>query len=110
MPDKFEKATLLLRLGVPSTLQRTYPHKKIRENGTFRIRSLEWNNLKTQRFFLLVWTENFSYPELFEYAHVILSCDLSSHFSRSEIQHGGQHDVFCVVDNNFFFNRLFRVK
>ena len=35
MPDKFENATLLLRLGLPSTLQRTYPHKKIRENGTF---------------------------------------------------------------------------
>ena len=26
-----------------------------------------------------MWTENFSYPELFEYAHVILSCDLSSY-------------------------------
>ena len=35
MPDKFENATLLLRLGLPSTLQRTFPHKKIRENGTF---------------------------------------------------------------------------
>ena len=35
MPDKFENATLLLRLGLPSTLQRTNPHKKIRENGTF---------------------------------------------------------------------------
>ena len=35
MPDKFENATLLLRLSLPSTLQRTYPHKKIRENGTF---------------------------------------------------------------------------
>ena len=35
MPDKFENATLLLRFGLPSTLQRTYPHKKIRENGTF---------------------------------------------------------------------------
>ena len=35
MPDKFENATLLLRLGLPSTLQRTYPHKKICENGTF---------------------------------------------------------------------------
>ena len=35
MPDKFENATLLLRLGLPSTLQRTYSHKKIRENGTF---------------------------------------------------------------------------
>ena len=54
MPDKFENATLLLRLGLPSTLQRTYPHKKIRENGTFCIRSLEWNNLKTQLFSISV--------------------------------------------------------
>ena len=83
MPDKFENATLLLRLGLPFTLQRTNPHKKIRENGTFSIRSLEWNNLKTQ-LFVLVWTGNFSYPELFEYAYVILSCDLSSQVSLGQ--------------------------
>ena len=59
MPDKFENATLLLRLGLPSTLQRTYPHKKIRENGTFWIRSLEWNNLKTQLFCISVDRELF---------------------------------------------------
>ena len=29
-------------------------------------------------FFVLVWTENFLYPQLFEYADVILSCNLSS--------------------------------
>ena len=90
MPDKFENATLLLRLGLLldllqversepflapkqptasdevargqtflkssllSTLQRTYPHKKIRKNGTFWMRSLEWNNLKTQLFCISV--------------------------------------------------------
>ena len=35
IPDKFENATILLRLGLPSTLQRLYPHKNSRENGTF---------------------------------------------------------------------------
>ena len=59
MPDKFENATLLLRFGLPSTLQRTYPHKKIRENGTFWIRSPEWNNLKTQLFCISVDGELF---------------------------------------------------
>ena len=29
-------------------------------------------------FFVLVWTENFLYPQLFKYAAVILSCNLSS--------------------------------
>ena len=33
--NKFENAILLLRLGLPSTLQRLYLHKKIRKNGTF---------------------------------------------------------------------------
>ena len=28
--------------------------------------------------FVLVWTENFLYPQLFEYADVILSCDFST--------------------------------
>ena len=92
MPDKFENATLFLRLGLPSTLQRTYPHKKIRENGTFLIRSLEWNN-----FFLLVWTENFSYPELFEYAHVILSCDLSSQISLGQKFNMADNMRFAVL-------------
>ena len=50
MPDKFENATLLLRLGLPSTLIRLYPHKKIHENGTFRKHFPEWNNLKTKLF------------------------------------------------------------
>ena len=59
MPDKFENATLLLRLGLPSTLQRTYPYKKIRENGTFLTRSLERNNLKTQLFSIGVDRERF---------------------------------------------------
>lgn len=33
-----------------------------------------------------------------------------SSLSWSLIWHGRQHDVFCVVDNNFFFDRSFRVK
>ena len=55
----------------------TNTHKKIHENGTFWKRSPEWNNLKTI-LFVLVSTENFLYPQLFEYADVILSCNLSS--------------------------------
>ena len=35
MPDKFENATLLLQIRLPSILIRLYPHKKIHENGTF---------------------------------------------------------------------------
>ena len=35
MPDKFENATLLLQVRLPSTLIHLYPHKKIHENGTF---------------------------------------------------------------------------
>ena len=54
--------TLLLRLGLPSTLIHLYPHKKIHENGTLWKRFPAWNNLKTKHFFLLVWTENFFYP------------------------------------------------
>ena len=41
-----------------------------------------------------MWTENFSYPELFEYAHVILSCDLSSQISLGQ--------KFDMVDNATF--------
>ena len=32
---KFENATLLLRMRLPSTLIRLYPHKKIHVHGTF---------------------------------------------------------------------------
>ena len=32
-------------------------------------------------FFVLVWMENFSYLELFEYTYIILSCDLTSQVS-----------------------------
>ena len=46
-------------------------------------------------FFVLVWTENFLYPQLFEYADVILSCNLSSQV----LQHGEEYDIFCVLDN-----------
>ena len=62
-------------------------------------------------FFVLVWMENFSYLELFliHLHHFVMWFNFSS-LSWSLIQHGRQHDVFCVVDNNFFFNRLFRVK
>ena len=49
-PDKFENATLFLRLGIPSTLIRTNCPPKTTENGTFRKRfpsCKEWINLKT---------------------------------------------------------------
>ena len=41
-----------------------------------------------------MWTENFSYPELFEYAYVILSCDLSSQISLNH--------KFNMTDNMMF--------
>ena len=41
-----------------------------------------------------MWTENFSYPELFEYAHVILSYDLSSQISLAQ--------KFDMADNTMF--------
>ena len=74
MPDKFEKGNF----SVADTASvHTNTHKKIHENGSFWKHSPEWNNLKTI-LFLLVWTENFLYPQLFEYAEIILSCNLSS--------------------------------
>ena len=109
MPDKFENATLLLRLGLPSTLQRTYPHKKICENGTFWIRSLERNNLKTQLFCISVDRELFVSGTFWIRLRHFVMWFIFPNLSRSEIQHGGQHDVFCVVVSNFFLNRLFRM-
>ena len=35
------------------------------------------------------------YLQLFEYADVILSCNLSSQV----LQHGEEYDIFCVLDN-----------
>ena len=43
MTEKFENATLFLRLGLPSTLIR-------HENGAIRKRSSNWRNLKTPAF------------------------------------------------------------
>ena len=59
MPDKFENATLLLRILLPSTLIRLYPHKKIRKNGTFWKRFQEWNSLITKLFCISVDGELF---------------------------------------------------
>ena len=59
MPDKFENATLMLWLGLPSTLIRLYPHKKIHENGTFWKRFPERNCLKTILFCISVDGELF---------------------------------------------------
>ena len=72
MPDKFENATLLLWIRLPSTLIRLYPHKEIHENGTFE-NVFQSGTIRKRNFFVLVWTENFLYPQLFEYADVILS-------------------------------------
>ena len=104
MPDKFENATLLLRLGLPS--RRLYPHKKIHGNGTFWKRFPEWNNLK-RYFFVLVWTENFLYPQGFSntltsFCHVIY---LPKYFNMEK------NMIFYVLLTIFiFFNRLRRAK
>ena len=89
MPDKFENATLLLWICLPSTPIRLYPHKKFHENGTFCKHFPEWNNLKMIYFCISVD------GELFVYADVILSCNLSSQV----LQHGKEYDIFCVLDN-----------
>ena len=62
--------------------------------------------IRKRYFFVLVWTENFLYLQLFEYTDVILSCNLSSQV----LQHGKEYDIFCVLDNIIFFNRLLRAK
>ena len=74
MPDKFENATLLLRIRLPSTLIRI---KRSTKTELFE-NALQSGTIWKRYFFVLVWTENFLYPQLFEYADVILSCNLSS--------------------------------
>ena len=95
MPDKFENATLLLRIRLPSTLICLYQHKNISENY--------WNFLKipyrveqfeNETFFVLMWTENFLYPQLFEYVTLMSFCPVIY------LQHGVEHNIFCVVYNN----------
>ena len=46
---------------------------------------------------MLVWTENFSYPEPFEYAHVILSCDLSSQIFLGQKFDTADNTMFSVL-------------
>ena len=110
MLDNFENATLLIKLGLPSTLQHTNTHKEISQNRTFWICSLEWNNLKMQLFCISVDGELFVSGTFWIRLHHFVMWFNFSSLSWSLIQHGRQHDVFCVVDNNFFFHRLFRVK
>ena len=74
MPDKFENTTLLLRIRLPSTLIRI---KRSTKTELFE-NALQSGTIWKQYFFVLMWTENFLYPQLFEYADIILSCNLSS--------------------------------
>ena len=74
MPDKFENATLLLRIRLPSTLI----HIKRSTKTELFENALQSGTIWKRYFFVLVWTENFLYPQLFEYADIILSCNLSS--------------------------------
>ena len=74
MPDKFENATLLLRIRLTSTLIRI---KRSTKTELFE-NALQSGTIWKRYFFVLVWTENFLYPQLFEYADVILSCNLFS--------------------------------
>ena len=83
MPDKFENATLLLRIRLPSTLIRLYPHKRSTKTELFE-NVFQSGTIRKRYFFALVWTENLLYPQLFEYADVILSCN----FSSQVLQHG----------------------
>ena len=80
MPDKFENATLLLRIRLPSTLIRI---KRSTKTEVFE-NALQSGTIWKRYFFVLVWTENFLYPQLFEYADVILSCNLSSQVEWQE--------------------------
>ena len=74
MLDKFENATLLLRIRLPSTL---ICIKRSTKTELFE-NALQSGTIRKRYFFVLVWTENFLCPQLFEYADVILSCNLSS--------------------------------
>ena len=80
MPDKFENATLLLRIRLPSTLIRI---KRSTKTELFE-NALQSGTIWKRYFFVLVWTENFLYPQLFEYADIILSCNLSSQVEWQE--------------------------
>ena len=87
MPVKFENATLLLRIRLPSTLIRI---KRSTKTELFE-NALQSGTIWKRYFFVLVWTENFLYPQLFEYTVVILSCNLSS-------------QVINMVKNMIFWN------
>ena len=80
MLDKFENATLLLRIRLPSTLIRI---KRSTKTELFE-NALQSGTIWERYFFVLVWTETFLYPQLFEYANVILSCNLSSQVEWQE--------------------------
>ena len=60
MLDKFEKATLLLRIRLPSTLIRI---KRSTKTELFE-NALQSGTIWKRYFFVLVWTENFLYPQL----------------------------------------------
>ena len=85
MPDKFENATLLLRIGLPSTLIRI---KRSTKTELFE-NALQSGTIWKRYCFVLVWTENFLYPQLFEYADVILS----RKFIFPSNQHGEEYDI-----------------
>ena len=77
MPDKFKNATLLLRLGLPSTVKRLYPHNSSAKTELFEnLSRVEHYNLKMKLFCRSVDGELFA-SETFKYADVILLCDLT---------------------------------
>ena len=106
MPDKFENATLLLRIRLPSTLIHLYPHKKIHENGTFWKRFPEWSNLKTILFCISVDGELFvSATFRIRWHHFFHVIYLPKDYNMAK------NMIFSVFLTIFiFFNRLIRAK
>ena len=77
MSEEFENVALFLRgLGLPSTLIR-------HENGAFRKRSSNRENLKTPAL-CLVWTENILKTVLHLVSHVISLPEFSSNTNQND--------------------------
>ena len=95
-PKAFQKAALFLRLGLPSTLIR-------HERGAFPKPSLQTGRIWKRWFFVLVWTENILWIELFKNNDYTL---ILTEFPSTQIQMTGYCCVFkflrCSVDGNVF--------
>ena len=107
MLDKLENATILFTVG-PSvhTTKHLNPHKMILENGTFKKRFPEWNNLKTKLFCIIVDGDLFV-PRKFSntptsFCHLIYP---PRYFNMAD-----NMKFAVLLTIIIFFNRLLRVK